>query len=115
MHDRDAILAAVDLAALADELLGSRRGTARSPTWPCPNAQHAQTGRTPPVTVFRSQQGHERWHCHGCGAGGTAIDLVLATAPLAERVKAVEIDREYRKKQAGLVASDHAPVWADLA
>jgi DNA primase len=32
--------------------------------------------------VFRSQQGHERWHCHGCGAGGTAIDLVLAATTL---------------------------------
>ena len=48
-------------------------------------------------------------------AEGLRIDLLLASAPLAERVKAVEIDREYRKKQAGLVASDHAPVWADLA
>jgi exodeoxyribonuclease-3 len=46
---------------------------------------------------------------------GLRIDLLLATAPLAERTKAVEIDREYRKKQAGLAASDHAPVWADLA
>lgn len=79
MLDRDAILAGVDLAALADELLGPHRGTARSPTWPCPSPHHTQTGRTPPVTVFRSRDGHQRWHCHGCGAGGTAIDLVLAT------------------------------------
>lgn len=79
MLDRDAILAAVDLTALADELLGPHRGTARSPTWPCPSPQHAQTGRTPPVTVFRSRGGQQRWHCHGCGAGGTAIDLVVAT------------------------------------
>ena len=27
----------------------------------------------------------------------------------------VEIDRDYRKKVAGLVASDHAPVWAEIA
>jgi exonuclease III len=30
------------------------------------------------------------------------------------RVRAVEIDREYRKKKEELVPSDHAPVFADL-
>lgn len=77
MYDRDAILAAVDLPGLADELLGDRRGTARSPVWPCPDPQHAQTGRTPPVSIFNSRRGEQRWRCHGCGAGGTAIDLVM--------------------------------------
>lgn len=37
MYDRDALLAAVDLRALADDLLGHRSGTGRSPMWPCPN------------------------------------------------------------------------------
>lgn len=46
---------------------------------------------------------------------GLRIDLLLATAPVLERVREVEIDREYRKKKDGLTASDHAPVWADLA
>jgi exodeoxyribonuclease-3 len=46
---------------------------------------------------------------------GLRIDLLLATRPLFDRVTSVEIDREYRKKQAGLTASDHAPVYADLA
>jgi exodeoxyribonuclease-3 len=46
---------------------------------------------------------------------GLRIDFLLATRPVLERVRAVEIDREYRKKQAGLTASDHAPVYADLA
>ena len=46
--------------------------------WPCPSDQHAQTGRTPPVSVFNSRRGEQRWRCHGCGDGGTAIDLVLA-------------------------------------
>lgn len=78
MYDRDALLAAVDLGALADELLGPRSGAARSPMWHCPNAQHAQTGRTPPLSVFTSRRGEQRWRCHGCGDGGTAIDLVLA-------------------------------------
>lgn len=79
MFDRDRILQAVDLSALADELLGGHSGTGRSSTWPCPSPTHAQTGRTPPVSIFSSHQGEERWHCHGCGEGGTAIDLVVAT------------------------------------
>lgn len=46
---------------------------------------------------------------------GLRIDLLLATPPALARVRAVEIDREYRKKKDGLTASDHAPVFADLA
>ena len=78
MYDRDALIASTDLPALADELLGARPAAARTPAWPCPNPQHAQTGRTPPVSVFTSHRGEQRWRCHGCGAGGTAIDLVMA-------------------------------------
>jgi hypothetical protein len=78
MYDRDALLAAVDLRALAGDLLGQPSGSGRSPMWPCPSAQHAQTGRTPPVSIFTSRRGEQRWRCHGCGGGGTAIDLVLA-------------------------------------
>jgi len=78
VYDRDRLLDSIDLAALADDLLGPHAGTARTPTWPCPSPDHAQTGRTPPVTIFWSRTGHERWHCHGCGDGGTAIDLVMA-------------------------------------
>ena len=78
MYDRDALLAAVDLMGLADELLGARSGSQRSPMWHCPTPQHAQTGRTPPLSVFHSHQGEQRWRCHGCGEGGTAIDLVVA-------------------------------------
>jgi exodeoxyribonuclease-3 len=46
---------------------------------------------------------------------GLRIDLVLATDALAERVEEAEIDRDWRKKQQGLTASDHAPVVIDLA
>jgi DNA primase len=77
-HDRDAILARVDLEALADELLG-RRPRPFIRMWPCPNPDHPQTGKTPPLSVFAARSGHQRWHCHGCGDGGTAIDLLLAT------------------------------------
>ncbi len=45
---------------------------------------------------------------------GLRIDFLLATQPVLDRVTAVEIDREWRKKQDGLTASDHAPVFADL-
>jgi exodeoxyribonuclease-3 len=45
---------------------------------------------------------------------GLRIDFLLATPPALARVRAVEIDREYRKKKEGLTPSDHAPVWADL-
>ena len=45
---------------------------------------------------------------------GLRIDMLLGTAAAASRVRNVEIDREYRKKQDGLTASDHAPVFADL-
>jgi hypothetical protein len=82
MFDRDHIIGATDLAALADELLGTRRGTSRSASWPCPSPRHAQSGRTPPVSIFRSGGGEERWHCHGCGIGGSAIDLVMVAQGL---------------------------------
>ena len=42
---------------------------------------------------------------------GMRIDLVLATAPVAERVKAAWVDRQARK---GKGPSDHAPVIVDL-
>lgn len=45
---------------------------------------------------------------------GLRIDFLLATRAVQERLRNVEIDREYRKKQDGLTASDHAPVIADL-
>jgi exodeoxyribonuclease-3 len=45
---------------------------------------------------------------------GLRIDFLLATPTALARVRAVEIDREYRKKKEGLTASDHAPVFADL-
>lgn len=79
LHDRSAIVTGTDLRGLADELLGTRSGGQRNPTWRCPNPNHAQTGRTPPVSVFNSHRGEQRWRCHGCGMGGTAIDLVVVT------------------------------------
>ncbi len=45
---------------------------------------------------------------------GLRIDFLLGTEAVSKRVVDAEIDREYRKKQEGLTASDHAPVWVDL-
>lgn len=91
MFDRDRILDAIDLRVLADELLGPHSGTERSAMWPCPSSQHAQTGRTPPVSIFRSQDGEERWHCHGCGIGGSAIDLVMEARGVSVRDALAEL------------------------
>ncbi len=45
---------------------------------------------------------------------GLRIDILLASPSVADRVRGAEIDRDYRKKKDGLIASDHAPVWIDL-
>jgi exodeoxyribonuclease-3 len=45
---------------------------------------------------------------------GLRIDFLLGTSSIVDRIRAVEIDRDYRKKKEGLTASDHAPVIADL-
>jgi exodeoxyribonuclease III len=74
------------------------------------------------VDVFRARnpelQAFSWWDYRG-GAfhrrQGLRIDLILASADAAARVKTVEIDRDYRKKKDGLTPSDHAPVITDLA
>jgi exodeoxyribonuclease III len=45
---------------------------------------------------------------------GLRLDLLLATPDLRQRLRSVEIDRDYRKKIEGRIPSDHAPVFADL-
>jgi len=102
-YDRNDVLSRTDLAGLCDELLGPRRGRGHSASWPCPDPAHGpQTGQTPPVTVFRTRDGTERWRCHACGTGGTAIDLVMradgvgfrdALSRLGQRAGAPEAER----------------------
>lgn len=46
---------------------------------------------------------------------GLRIDFLLGNEAIRERLQCVTIDREWRKKKDGLTASDHAPVFADLA
>ena len=45
---------------------------------------------------------------------GLRIDLLLGTRQIVGRVEEVVVDRDYRKKKEGLIASDHAPVIATL-
>ncbi len=45
---------------------------------------------------------------------GLRIDFVLGTEAVRARTREVWIDRDYRKKQEGLTASDHAPVVAEI-
>ena len=83
--DRRAVLAAVDLPALADSLLGPRRGQ-RSPVWPCPDRAHDPASSSPPeISVFTTRDGGQRWHCPNCGSDGTAIDLVMKRKGLGFR------------------------------
>ncbi|MEM9492418.1 MAG: exodeoxyribonuclease III, partial [Myxococcota bacterium] len=46
---------------------------------------------------------------------GLRIDLLLATAGVAERSRGVHLERTWRKKIDGMTPSDHAPVWVDIA
>ncbi|HVS13601.1 MAG TPA: exodeoxyribonuclease III [Thermoanaerobaculia bacterium] len=73
------------------------------------------------VDVYRRVHPERRmfsWWDYRAGAfhqnHGLRIDLVLATEPLSRSVASAEIDRDYRKKKEGLVASDHAPVLVEL-
>jgi exodeoxyribonuclease-3 len=73
------------------------------------------------VDVFRrlhpDEQAFSWWDYRG-GAfhrrQGLRIDLLLATGAALAGASRAEIDREWRKKKAGLTPSDHAPVFADL-
>lgn len=73
------------------------------------------------VDLFRAQHPELRafsWWDYRAGAfhrgHGLRIDFLLAGESLAKRLRAAEIDRDWRKKQGDLTPSDHAPVWADL-
>jgi exodeoxyribonuclease-3 len=71
--------------------------------------------------LYREREPNERafsWWDYRGGAfhrkQGLRIDFLLGTDAVAQRLRAVEIDRDYRKKKDGLTASDHAPVLATL-
>lgn len=79
VDDRADVLGRVDLAALFVDL-GHPQG--RNRQWPCPSPMHAQTGATPPVSIGRGPDGYDLWRCHGCGIGGSAVDLLTITRGL---------------------------------
>jgi exodeoxyribonuclease-3 len=71
--------------------------------------------------LFRDRHPDEKtfsWWDYRSGAFhrnmGLRIDFLLGTSAITSRVNEVWTDRDYRKKQDGLTASDHAPVIADL-
>jgi exodeoxyribonuclease III len=68
--------------------------------------------------AFHPERRAFSWWDHRGGAfhkgEGLRIDLMLGTPALAARVRGAEIDRDFRKKQNGLIPSDHAPVYVDL-
>lgn len=74
------------------------------------------------VDLFRALHPDEQvfsWWDYRGGAfhrgHGLRIDFVLGTPAVRERCSEVWVDRDYRKKQDGLTASDHAPVIAELS
>lgn len=104
-YDRNEVLGRTDLGDLADQLVGPHKGRGSGATWPCPDPGHGeQTGKTPPVSIFRTTYGDERWRCHSCGAGGTAIDLVMTTQ-CVRFPEAIEL----LARRAGVAAVDRPP------
>jgi len=83
--DRDDVLRGVDLRELLEDL-GAARGldVRRGKEYPCPAADHQQTGATPPARVSDTAAGYGLWTCHSCGVGGTAIDALIAAGRVAD-------------------------------
>jgi hypothetical protein len=80
VYDRDALLASVDLPALADQLAGPRCLGFGAPTWHCPSEAHdLEPDGTAEMVIFSTRSGGQRSQCTTCGAGGTAVDLVTVT------------------------------------
>ncbi|ONH60476.1 molecular chaperone [Frankia sp. CcI49] len=75
--DRDAILDATDIAALASEKCGTPQGSGRRARWHCPNPAHPD--EHPSMGIYQNRRGQWRWKCLACGEGGTAIDLIMIT------------------------------------
>jgi exodeoxyribonuclease-3 len=73
------------------------------------------------VDLYRDRHPDERayswWDYRGGSfhrGHGLRIDTLLGSEPVRRRVKDVNIDRDFRKKQGELSPSDHAPVYVDL-
>ena len=73
------------------------------------------------IDLFRVQNPNDQsftWWDYRGGAfhrkQGLRIDLILGTKTILKRMNNHVIDRDYRKKQGELTASDHAPVFIDI-
>ncbi len=93
IDDRDDVLGAVDLPSLFAELVGPQ---ARGGGWPCPNPQHAQSGASPPVSLDAARG---LWKCHGCGGGGTAVDVLALACGLSVADAFAELRRRAGQEQ----------------
>jgi hypothetical protein len=100
--DRDAVLEATDLAALAAEVCGEPRGHGRAARWHCPNPAHPD--EHPSMGLYLGRRGLWRWKCHACGEGGTAVDLLTTGAGMTVRDALHELAR-----RAGLDPAEPAP------
>jgi hypothetical protein len=90
---REEILRRVDLAELLGQLGRARGLEHRGKQFPCPEPAHEQTGKTPPVSITATAESYELWKCHGCDAGGTAIDaLIVAGRALDAKALPSEAD-----------------------
>ncbi|KDA41218.1 toprim domain-containing protein [Frankia sp. BMG5.23] len=81
--DRDAVLDATDLTALATEICGEPQGRGRAARWHCPNPAHPD--EHPSMGIYQGHHGRWRWKCHACGDGGTAIDLLMTGTGMTVR------------------------------
>jgi DNA primase len=92
-YDLENLKATVDLVELFEDLVGPVRQEGAGHRAPCPAPDHGgQTGKTPPVKISRDGQSWV-WHCHACGAGGSAIDLVKLARGVPEGPAIAELAR----------------------
>lgn len=78
--DRDVVLERTDLRELATEICGLPQRLGPSAKWRCPNPNHPD--EHPSMGIYRNRRGQQRWKCHACGEGGTAVDLLMISGGL---------------------------------
>jgi DNA primase len=79
--DRDELLARTDLSDLATQICGPAKGRGRSARWHCPNPEHPD--EHPSMGIYLNGHGLQRWKCHSCGEGGTAVDLLMISTSMS--------------------------------
>jgi hypothetical protein len=79
--DRDELLARTDLADLTTQICGPAKGRGRSARWHCPNPEHPD--EHPSMGIYLNGHGLQRWKCHSCGEGGTAVDMLMISTTMS--------------------------------